>query len=157
MRIPNVLLVGGTPSLSQYSYLAQRLTSWGAECRFATSYKEVCALLGQQTFELVMSGMRLVDGSALRMIPLLEGSPSSLFCFHPIQDSCLWIPIVERGQVCWGASALRPSEFGRLLRRALTEGSTVTLSKARVAASLASPSPFSSQSLTKPRRLAKAG
>jgi hypothetical protein len=41
---PNVLRVG--ESSNQYSYLAQRWTSWGGECRFATSHKEVCALLG---------------------------------------------------------------------------------------------------------------
>jgi hypothetical protein len=157
MRIPKVLLVERTPSLSQYSHLARRLTSWGTGCQFAISYKEVCALLGQQTFELVISGMRLVNGSALRMIPLLEGSSSSLFCFHPVQDSCLWIPIVEGGQVCWGAPVLHPGEFGRLLRRTLTEERTVSVSGARVAASPALPSPSSSQSLTEARQLAKAG
>ena len=82
MRGPDVLRVG--ESLNQYSCLTQRLTSWGGECRFATAHKEVCALLGQQTFELVISGMNLVVGSADE--PLLEGSPSSLFCFDPIQD-----------------------------------------------------------------------
>jgi hypothetical protein len=96
-------------------------------------------VVGQQSFELVISEMNLVDGSALRMSPLLEGSRSSLFCFHPVRDSCLWIPIVERGQICWGAPALRPNEFGRVLRRALTEGRTVydfRSSDSRVAASL---------------------
>jgi hypothetical protein len=155
MGRPNILLVG--ESLNQYSYLAQRLTSWGGECRFATSYKEVSALLGQQTFELVISGMNLVDGSALRMIPLLEGCPSSLFCFHPIEDSCLWIPIVERGQICWGAPALRPSEFGRVSRRAITEGRTVSVSERRLTEPPGAPPPSPPQSLARRRELAKAG
>ena len=155
MRRPNVLLVG--ESLNQYSYLAQRLTSWGGECRFAISHKDVCALVGQQNFELVISQMNLVDGSALRMIPLLEGSPTSLFCFHPIEDSCLWIPIVERGQICWRAPALRPSEFGRVLRRALTEERTVSVSERRTQELPAAPSPSPSPSSTNPRELAKAG
>jgi hypothetical protein len=155
MRRPNVLLVG--ESLNQYSYLAQRLTSWGGECRFAISHKHVCALVGQQSFEMVISEMNLVDGSALRMSPLLEGSRSSLFCFYPVRVSCLWIPIMERGQICWGAPALRPNEFGRVLRRALTEGCRVTISEVRIAESPASPSPSPSQSSIKPRQLAKAG
>lgn len=155
MRRPKVLLVG--ESLNQHSYLAQRLTSWGGECRFATSYKQVCALLEQQTFEFVISRMNLVDGSALRLIPLLEGSPSSLFCFYPIEDSCLWIPLVEKGQICWGASALRPSEFGRVLRRALPDGRTVSVSERPMQESPGEPSPSPFQSSTKPRELAKAG
>ena len=155
MRRPNVLLVG--ESLNQYSYLAQRLTSWGGECRFAISHKDVCALVSQQTFELVISEMNLVDGSALRMIPLLEGSPTSLFCFHPIEDSCLWIPVVERGQICWGAGVLRPSEFGRILCRTLTEGRTVLVAERRMQELPAAPGTSPLQSVAKPRVLAKAG
>lgn len=155
MHRTSVLLVG--ESLNQYSDLARRLTSWGGDCRFVASYKQVYALPGQQTFELVISGMNLVDGSVLRLIPLLEGTPSSLFCFHPIEDSCLWIPIVERGQICWRAPALRPSEFGRVLRRALTEECTVSVSERRMQELPAAPSPSPSPSSTNPRELAKAG
>jgi DNA-binding NtrC family response regulator len=82
MSRPNVLLVG--ESLNQHSLLAQRLASWGDECQFAISHKDVCALIGQQTFELVISEMNLVDGSALRMSPLFEGTTTSLFCSYPI-------------------------------------------------------------------------
>ena len=155
MRRPNVLLVG--ESLNQYSYLAQRLTSWGGECRFASSYKKACAWLRQQTFELVISEIHPTDGSAFRMIPLLEGSSTSLFCFHPIEDSCLWIPIVERGQVCWSAGVLRPSEFGRILCRTLSEGRTVSVSECRMPELRVAPSPFPPQRSTRPRQLAKAG
>ena len=155
MRRSNVLLVG--ESLTQYSHLAQRLTSWGGECRCAISHKEVYALLGQQTFEVVISGMNLVDGSALRMIPLLDGSASSLFCFLPIEDSCLWIPIVERGHICWGAPALRPNEFGRVLRQALTEGRTVPVSDHGMQELPTAPRPSPLQISAKPRVLAKCG
>ena len=155
MRRPNVLLVG--ESLNQYSHLAQRLTSWGGECRFAISHKDVCALVGQQTFELVISEMNLVDGSALGMIPLLEGSPTSLFCFHPIEDSCLWIPVVERGQICLGAGVLQPSEFGRILRRTLTEGRSVAVAELRTQGLPTAPDLSPLQSEAKPRALAKTG
>jgi len=155
MRRPNVLLVG--ESLNQYSSLAQRLASWGGECRFATSYKEVCALLGQQTFELVISEMHSMEGSALRMIPLLKGSSTSLFCSYPIEDSCLWMPIVERGQSCWGAPALRPNEIARVLRRALTEGCTISVSERWKPDSPAAPLPSANQSSAKPRVVATSG
>jgi len=117
MRKPKVLLVG--ECANPQSLIAQRLSAWDADCQSANSSEEACHLLTQQTFELVMSETTLVDGSALRIIPFLEGSSTTLFCSHPIEDSCVWIKLVDRGQVCWGAPALRPSEFRRLLYRLL--------------------------------------
>jgi len=155
MERPKVLLVG--ESLNQYSRLAGLLTKWGGECRFATSHEEACALLGQQTFELVISEMHPMDGSALRLIPLLEGSPTSLFCFHAIEDSCLWMPVVERGQNCWGAPALRPSAFARVLRRALNEGCAISVSEQRMPELPAAPPPSPVQSSAKPRAVATSG
>ena len=151
----NVLLVG--KSLNPYSCLARRLTSWGGECRFASSYKEVCNWLRQQTFELVISEMHPMDGSALRITPLLEGSPTSLFCFLPVQDSCLWIPILERGQICLGAPALWPNEFGRVLWRVLNEGRAVSASEPRTPGSPAAPTRSTPQRATRPQVLAPSG
>jgi len=155
MERPKVLLVG--ESLNQYSHLAGLLTKWGGECRFATSHEEACTLLGQQTFELVVSEMHPMHGSALRLIPLLEGSPTSLFCFHAIEDGCLWMPVVERGQSCWGAPALRPSAFARVLRRTLAEGRTVSVSERRMPESPAAPPPSPPQSSATPRADATSG
>ena len=150
-----ILLVG--KSLNQYSQLARRLASWGGECRFASSDKEGCGWLRQQTCELVISEMHPMDGSALRMIPLIEGSPSSLFCFLPIEDSCLWIPIVEKGQICLGAPALWPNEFRRVLWRVLSEGRTVSASEPEIPESPAPPTHSTPQRATRPQMLATSG
>jgi hypothetical protein len=116
-----ILLVG--ESLGPNSYFAQRLTNWGAECEFASSCQQACALVRQKTFEIVIGEMKLMDGLVRQIIPLLEGSRTSFFCSYPIEDSCLWVPVLERGQVCLGGSTLRPNEFGRALRQALTSKS----------------------------------
>jgi hypothetical protein len=57
-------------------------------------------LLKNHTFRLVISGTNPTNDSA-SLIPLLEGSPTTLFCSYPIEDSCLWIRILNNGNVCW--------------------------------------------------------
>ena len=113
----NVLLVG--ECARPHSHIAQRLASWNAECQFATTYSEASELFKRETFRLVISGTIIKDGSA-SVIPLLERSPTTLFCSHPIEDSCLWIRVMDKGNVCWDVPALRPGEFGRLVRQPLT-------------------------------------
>jgi hypothetical protein len=110
-----ILLVG--EDLNQHSQLAQRLASWGAERQYASSCSQACALLKEQAFDLVISLLTLTDGSASQMIPLLEGSPATLFCAQPVAIGCWWLPVIERGKLCWGAPGLRAKEFGELLYR----------------------------------------
>ena len=88
-----VLLVG--ECASPHSQIAQRLASWNAECQFATTYSEASELLKHETFRLVISGPNLRNGSA-SLIPLLEGFPTTPFCSHSIEDSCLWIRVMRR-------------------------------------------------------------
>lgn len=111
-----VLLVG--ECASPHSHIAQRLATWDVDCQFANSYSEACELFKHHAFRLVISGTSPKDDSA-SLIPLLEGCPTTLFCSYPIEDSCLWIRVLDKGNVCWDAPALRPSDFGQLLRRVL--------------------------------------
>lgn len=120
MAAIRILLVGG--SLNQHSQFAQRLACWGAECQHAPSCSQACALLKEQTFDLVISRMKLTDGSAAQMIPLLEGSPCTLFCSQPVAIDYWWLPIIEKGKLCWGAPGLRAKEFGELLHAMVTQG-----------------------------------
>jgi hypothetical protein len=62
-------------------------------------------------FALVLSPMRLRDSSLFPLIGLLDGSGITLFYFHAVEDGCLWLPALRRGQKCFGSSAMRPSEF----------------------------------------------
>ena len=111
-----VLLIG--ECAHPRSHVAQRLVNWDADCQFANSYSEASKLLKRHAFRLVISGTNPKNDSAA-LIHLLEGSPTTLFCSYPIQDSCLWIRILDNGNVCWDAPALRPSDFGQLLRQVL--------------------------------------
>jgi CheY-like chemotaxis protein len=106
---PKALLIGESPQGSLY--LTKRLQESGCECAFAVTCREACSLLTAHDFDLVLSPMRLRDGSLYPLIGLLGGSSISLFYYHPVEDGCLWLPALRRGQKCFGSSALRPSEF----------------------------------------------
>jgi CheY-like chemotaxis protein len=116
---PKALLIGENPQGS--SYLAKRLQERGCECEFAVSYQEARSLLMAQGFDLALSPMRLRDGSLFPLIGLLDGSGITLFYFHAVEDGCLWLPALRRGQKCFGSSALRPSEFVSALDEAIDE------------------------------------
>ena len=116
---PKALLIGETPQGS--SYLAKRLQERGCECEFAVTYQEACSLLKAQDFDLVLSPMRLRDGSLFSLIALLDGSGITLFYSHAVEDGCWWLPALRQGQNCFGSSALRPSEFVAALDEAIEE------------------------------------
>jgi hypothetical protein len=108
-------------SVKGSSGLSRRLAAWGAVCRFAGSYKEACRLLGQHTFDLVLSEVSLPDGSAFRLIPLLVGLPTSFFSFHAVENGWWWLPLVKFGKQCAGEPALRTSEFMRVIEELLKQ------------------------------------
>ena len=119
LRRPRALLIGENPQGSLY--LTKRLQESGCECAFAITCREACSLLVAQRFDLVLSPMRLRDGSLYPLIGLLDGSSSTLFYYHPVEDGCLWLPALRRGQKCFGSSALRPSEFVSVLDETIAE------------------------------------
>ena len=119
LRRPRALLIGENPQGSLY--LTKRLQESGCDCAFAITCREACSLLVAQRFDLVLSPMRLRDGSLYPLIGLLDGSSSTLFYYHPVEDGCLWLPALRRGQKCFGSSALRPSEFVATLDEATKE------------------------------------
>ena len=104
-----VLLIGENPQ--GYSRLVKCLEGYRCKCRFATTYQEAVPLLGIKDFDLVLSPMRVRDGSVFPLISLLENSRTTLFYFQPVEAGCWWLPALRFGRNCFGSYALRPSEF----------------------------------------------
>jgi len=103
------LLVG--ENVQSYSYVAKRLQQRGCKCEFATSYEEVCSLLGAQDICLVLSTTRLRGRDLLPLIDLLGGSKVTLFYTHSVEVGCWWLPALWRGNLCFGSYAIPPSLF----------------------------------------------
>jgi hypothetical protein len=116
---PTALLIGESPQGS--SNLAKRLQARGCECDFAVSSQEASSMLRAERFDLVLSPMRLRDGSLFSLINLLNGSGITLFFSYVVEDGCWWLPALRHGQNCFGSSALRPSQFIAALDEAIEE------------------------------------
>lgn len=58
---------------------------------------------------------------ATRMISLLGRSNCHVFYAYPVENGCWWLPLMNDGQECLGAPALRPREFVGVLDQTLKE------------------------------------
>lgn len=96
---------------SGMSDLRSLLEQTGFECHIVSSIEEVRMELENDSFDLFLSPIRLADGNAYQIIPLLAGSSCAAFFAFPIRRACFWIPAVDRGKECLGSAALRPREF----------------------------------------------
>jgi hypothetical protein len=108
-----ILLVGD--SETRPYHLSERLADWGGECQFASCRADVSTLIRSQRFDLVLSRMRLSDGSAFELIPLVNGRPTSLFSYLPTKDGCWWLPLVRSGAECSSGPALQDTVFMQML------------------------------------------
>jgi len=117
MRPKLVLLVGETSrsSTQMMNWLYKR----GCQCHFAMSCQEACSLISHTQFDLVLSQYQLPDRTAFPMLDWLAGSPATLFLSTPVENGCLWLPMLERGKRCVGAPLLRSNDLPEALGKAL--------------------------------------
>ena len=117
MRPKLVLLVGETSRSS--TQLMNWLYKRGCQCHFAMSCQEACSLISHTQFDLVLSQYQLPDRTAFPMLDWLAGSPATLFLSTPVENGCLWLPMLERGKRCVGAPLLRSNDLPEALGKAL--------------------------------------
>ncbi len=110
-----VLFVGEYPALS--ASLARVLKSLGCECRYANSRQEASAAIERRNFRIVLSKAKLADGNPRALIPAMRAASGWLFLSFPVEDGCWWIPVMENGELCLEAVALRSRDFSKSLLR----------------------------------------
>jgi hypothetical protein len=118
-KTAKILLIAASPT--GVSSLVSRLKKWECEIHFASSYQEANMFVGSKIYDLVLSEFRLLDGSSYPLADLLVGSNTTLVYSYPVESGCYWLPAVRNGQSCWGARAMRPSEFVAYLDDILRE------------------------------------
>jgi hypothetical protein len=123
MTDPRILLVGDNDT--RPNYLMDRLTEWGGQCHLASCRYDVGVLLRSQRIELVLSRMRLPDGNAFELIPLVEGRSISLYSYLPAKDGCWWLPLVKSGAECISGPAMPELEFMEMLEGLIRKRTSV--------------------------------
>lgn len=111
--VVDVLLIG--ESVRSFSHIVQRLEKDGCHCRFTNSYDEARRLLSEEGFDLVLSVIPPRGNAISSIANFLVGTHTSIYYAQPVEDGCWWLPALRFGERCFGAPALRPSEFAGLL------------------------------------------
>jgi hypothetical protein len=118
-EIIKVLLIGDSPRL--FYFCQKHLETNGCECEFADCDRTALERLGQRQFDLVLSLHTSRGSSGPNLAVLLRGSQTTLFQALRLEVGCWWVPLLRLGKECFGAAAVRPSEFANALDELLKE------------------------------------
>jgi response regulator RpfG family c-di-GMP phosphodiesterase len=122
----DVLLVGERFHVGAQA-LTERLRRSGFRCHFAGTMQVALEFLKSRGVDVVISEMHLSDGSGVGLVATLAGLPVTAFLCVPVEDSCLWLPAIDRGRDCWGREMLRPPDFARALEELAQQGPAAPL------------------------------
>jgi hypothetical protein len=115
-----VLLLG--ESEVDWSSLALHLEDRGCDCWLAKSIEDAHSLLDRQKFQLVLTAKPLLQAN--RIIWRLQELNCNVFYRYPVGDGCWWLPAMDHGKECLGATALRPRDFLTALDQIVREMET---------------------------------
>jgi DNA-binding response OmpR family regulator len=101
-----VLLVGDGSHVDARA-LIHRLRQRGFQCHCVGTRRAAFHFLNTRLVDVVLSQMRLPDGSGFGLVAALTGLPAKAFFCLPIGDSCFWLPAIDGGGDCWGPERLR--------------------------------------------------
>ena len=117
--IIKVYLIGDSPQL--FFRCQKYLERNGCECEFAEREKSIWKILDQHQIDLVLSLHASRGTHRPSLVELLSGLPTTLFYGLRVEVGYWWVPILRLGEECFGAPALRPSEFSSALNEVLKE------------------------------------
>jgi hypothetical protein len=112
-----VLLLG--QRATGFSRIRRRLEQQGCRCWLAASPDVGLALCQQHDVHFILSASPVNQTNAL--VAHLCGAKCSAYCAYPVRDSCLWLPLLDRGRPCFGAPFLRPNELWAVLNDRIAE------------------------------------
>lgn len=91
------------------------------ECLTVSTFGEIHEIIASRNFDLILSNYQLPDGTGFALIDRFRDCPVSLFVSHQVENGSIWLPGILRGVRCWGAAALKPQVFARLLADLISE------------------------------------
>lgn len=117
MSANKVLLVGDYETLP--FCVVEPLRQWGVPILISRSLADAFLLVKRIPFRMILSKLRLTDGSVVELIPFLAGQPADLFSYLSVQEGFLWLPLVISGQECESVRPLQTAAFLRLTEKRL--------------------------------------
>ena len=115
-----ILVIG--PPTAGTDGIVRKLTAAGWGSHSVTSLAEAETVLKTIRFKVVLSAEKLPDGTGYELAPLIGRQAGTLFIGVSLSETCLWLPVVEKGSHTLGRRAMNPAmleaEVRRLLRPA---------------------------------------
>jgi len=113
MRKPSirVLLIAAKSLVS--SSLQQRLERRQCRCWSVPSAQEGLELFRRHKFQVIVTTDSVSE--LMPILPGLAGSNCTVFSAVPVENGCWWLPVMRAGDKCFGAPAIRSSDFPRVL------------------------------------------
>lgn len=113
-----VLIVGPTTSSTNGILSKLARAGWGSHA--VAGAREAETVLKTIRFKVVLSSEKLPDGTGYELAPLIARQGGSLFIGVTLSETCLWLPVIEKGERSLGKRAMNPTmleaEVSGLLR-----------------------------------------
>jgi hypothetical protein len=113
-----VLVVG--PTTSSTNGILKKLERAGWSSHVVAGVREAETVLKTIRFKVVLSTEKLLDGTGYELAGLIARQGGSLFIGVTLSETCLWLPVIERGERSLGKRAINPTaletEVEELLR-----------------------------------------
>jgi len=101
------ILVVGKPGASTAAMLS-RLASQGWIAETAENVARARSVLKMFRLDVVLSDENLPDGRGYDLADAVAAQSSTLLVSVALSESCLWLPVIERGERSLGKRALSP-------------------------------------------------
>jgi hypothetical protein len=113
-----VLIAGPTTSSTNGILKKLARAGWGSHA--VAGAREAETVLKTIRFKVVLSSEKLPDGTGYELAPLIARQGGSLFIGVTLSETCLWLPVIEKGERSLGKRAMNPTmleaEVSELLR-----------------------------------------
>jgi hypothetical protein len=113
------VLIVGPPTFSTHNLSKESAAAgWGSHS--VSTLSEAEAVLKTIRFKVVLAAEKLPDGTGYELASLIGRQAGSLFIGVSLSETCLWLPVVEKGIRTLGRRAMNPrmleTELGQLFR-----------------------------------------
>ena len=87
----------------------------GIRCHFVNCCGSARQVLDSACLDVVLIARQLADGSGLHFAITLEGQNVSAFVSLPVEERCLWLPVIDQGGLSIGCEPLTPDQLVRTI------------------------------------------
>jgi hypothetical protein len=125
------ILVIGEPLRGTREVL-QRLSTRGWGARVVPTLREGRDLLGTFDFDVVLASEALADGRGYDVADRVKERVRSLLVGVALSETCLWLPVVERGESVLGKRALNMQTLETELENLLTSSQARVIAREKL-------------------------